>query len=871
MVLLKIVGERVVLLKKINKLFVLPAFFALFFSLVLFGCVNAPKNLKGGYSNFSSVLVGLPSVKWPLSSVSVTSLTGSSVGVREGLGLKNFGSWRELFYFLRAGEAGGFYGGVYGGIKTLNVGVPLSAQVGESGGVFKAREYSTTNVQVEGVDEADVVKNDGEFLYLVVKNEKIVILKAFPPSGMRIVSEIPFNLNLESSGKTGGEFGLVGGLFEKRRLNANVNEIFVNDGKLVAFGSEYYEVSIPLPYGVRSISENAGENVGENVGASSSLEPGVIVAREASVERKGSVEPVKEPVKDCVKCVLPRFEVFQAAFVKVYDVSDKRKPRLLKTVRVPNGYYANSRMIGSRVYGIFSQPAFFDGLPPFFFEDEVVKSVDAREIAYFDEVLQPPFQFTSILSIDLNDLNVESKTVLMGEAQNVFASSKNLYVVYTRRSYRNPWFEVVWRVVSARASTELKRKAAAIDELSLPGWVKNGLKNNLALNFLNELTQKNAESARALQEELNKETQRAFEEEATREKTGEETERTVIQKFSLENGLKYEGGASVKGSVLNQFSMDEWNGLFRIATTTEEVWERQQVVPQPGMPWFRRLESKLVKPRLNHLFVLDSKLNVVGKLEDIAPGESIYSARFIGDRAYLVTFKKTDPLFVISLKDARNPKILGKLKIPGYSDYLHPFDETRLIGLGKQAVEAKEGDFAWYQGVKLSLFDVSDVEHPKEVAKYEIGDRGTDSNALHDHKAFLFDKNKNLLVIPILLAKIDESKYPEGVPDNAYGDFVFQGAFVFTVTRDAITLRGTVSHASEEDLLKSGYYWFSDSSVKRSAFIENVLYTISNNFVKANDLTSLEVLNYVQINSEKPPFPPFATTASAQLPATPAG
>jgi len=100
---------------------------------------------------------------------------------------------------------------------------------------------------------------------------------------------------------------------------------------------------------------------------------------------------------------------------------------------------------------------------------------------------------------------------------------------------------------------------------------------------------------------------------------------------------------------------------------------------------------------------------------------------------------------------------------------------------------------------------------------------------------------------------------------------VFQGAFVFTVTRDAITLRGTVSHASEEDLLKSGYYWFSDSSVKRSAFIENVLYTISNNFVKANDLTSLEVLNYVQINSEKPPFPPFATTASAQLPATPAG
>jgi len=810
----------VVLLKRVNKIFVLPAFFVLLFSLILFGCVNAPKSPKDSYPNYSNALTGLPSVSINLPlppSASPTSLTSSTASAKETINLKNFKSWKELYYFLQAGDASGFYGG----IKMFTTGMPMLAPAEN----FKAREYSTTNVQVEGVDEADVVKNDGEFLYIVVKNEKIVILKAFPPSGMRIVSEIPFNSKQASESNREP----VEELFNKKRWSANVNEIFVNGGKLVAFGSEYYEVPIPLPYEIRSISENAGE--------SSLLEPG---AKESSVKAEVS----------CLKCVLPRPEVYQASFLKVFDVSDKRNPKLLKTIRIPSSYYANSRMIGSKVYGIFSQPAYLEGHPPFFFEDEVVKSVDVREVAYFDEVLQPPFRFTSILSIDLNDLKTDWKTVLMGEAQNVFASNKNLYVVYTQYPYHNPWIEAVWRVVNAHDSTGLKQKTAAIDELSLPAWVKDGLKNNLASNFLNDLMQENPESASALQEELNKEMQRVSEEEATREKTSEKTERTIIQKFSLENGLKYEGGASVKGSVLNQFSMDEWNDYFRIATTTQEVWERQ-----PVMPWFRRRESKPVKPRLNHLFVLDSKLNVVGKLEDIAPGESIYSARFIGDRAYLVTFKKTDPLFVISLKDARNPKILGKLKIPGYSDYLHPFDETHLIGVGKNTVEAKElgSDFAWYQGVKLSLFDVSDVEHPKEVAKYEIGDRGTDSNALHDHKAFLFNKNKNLLVIPILLAEIDESKYPEGVPDNAFGDFVFQGAFVFTVTPETgFKLRGTVTHASEEDLLKTGYYWFSESSVKRAAFIENVLYTVSNNFVKANDLNSLELINYVQLNTEKP-------------------
>ncbi|MDI6884716.1 MAG: beta-propeller domain-containing protein, partial [Hadesarchaea archaeon] len=169
---------------------------------------------------------------------------------------------------------------------------------------------------------------------------------------------------------------------------------------------------------------------------------------------------------------------------------------------------------------------------------------------------------------------------------------------------------------------------------------------------------------------------------------GWETETTIIHKISIANGtIEYKSQGEVPGQVLNQFSMDEYQGYFRIATTTG--WMGQ-----------------------NNVYVLDGNLDIVGRLEGLAPGESIYSARFIGSRAYLVTFKKVDPLFVIDLEDPKNPRALGELKIPGYSDYLHPYDETHLIGVGKDTVDM--GSFAWYQGIKIALFDVSDPENPRE-------------------------------------------------------------------------------------------------------------------------------------------------------------
>ena len=301
-------------------------------------------------------------------------------------------------------------------------------------------------------------------------------------------------------------------------------------------------------------------------------------------------------------------------------------------------------------------------------------------------------------------------------------------------------------------------------------------------------------------------------------------EKSSIHRIHIEGDeIEFVASGEVPGMVLNQFSMDEYGDYFRVATTTYGQTSQ------------------------NHIYVLDMDLNIVGSLEDLAPGEMIYSARFMGGRGYLVTFEMIDPLFVIDLKDPYNPRVLGELKITGYSNYLHPYDENHLIGIGKETTD--EGEFAWYQGVKISLFDVSDVNNPREIDKEIIGHRGTDSPVLWDHKAFLFDKSRNLLVIPVLVAEVDESKYPEGVPSNAYGEPVWQGAYIFHISPDAgIRLEGRITHIeSSADLEEGYYYYYSPFSVERSLYIGDVLYTISQAKIKMNSLENLDYINEVEL------------------------
>lgn len=306
-------------------------------------------------------------------------------------------------------------------------------------------------------------------------------------------------------------------------------------------------------------------------------------------------------------------------------------------------------------------------------------------------------------------------------------------------------------------------------------------------------------------------------------------EKTSIYKFKM-NGpaTLFQGSTEVPGTTLNQFSMDEYQDHFRIATTKGQVWNEEQ-------------KSQ------NNIYVLGSDLKIVGELEGLAQGEEIYSVRFTGSKAYLVTFKKIDPFFTLDMSDPKNPKVLGALKIPGYSDYLHPYDENHIIGIGKNTEEATEElknernlDFAWYQGIKIALFDVTDFKNPKEMYKVLIGDRGTESPALDDHKAFLFDKDKKLLVIPVSLAELtDAQKKSANTEASTYGNFTFQGAYVYNISLEGINLKGRITHLTDSSTLKSGYYGDGTDAIKRSLYIGDYLYTISQKIIKANKLSDL--------------------------------
>ena len=320
------------------------------------------------------------------------------------------------------------------------------------------------------------------------------------------------------------------------------------------------------------------------------------------------------------------------------------------------------------------------------------------------------------------------------------------------------------------------------------------------------------------------------------------SQKTSIHRIHIDgSAINYTASGEVPGMVLDQFSMDEHDGYFRVATTTRDETSR------------------------NNVYVLNMSLNLTGSLENLAPGETIYSARFMGDRGYLVTFKQVDPLFVIDLSDPYDPEVLGYLKVTGYSDYLHPYDESHIIGIGKETTDA--GEFAWYQGVKISLFDVTDVSNPVEISKLEIGDRGTDSPVLWDHKAFLFDKSRNLLVMPILLAEVDQSEYPEGVPSWAYGEPVWQGAYVFDVSVDnGLQIRGRITHIDDPSALEQGYYYYySPYSVERSLYIDDVLYTISDAKIMMNNLEDLDYISEVQLSSSNWTSPDYLLYGSRSM------
>ena len=294
---------------------------------------------------------------------------------------------------------------------------------------------------------------------------------------------------------------------------------------------------------------------------------------------------------------------------------------------------------------------------------------------------------------------------------------------------------------------------------------------------------------------------------------------TVIHRLSLDNSkVTYIGTGIVSGHPLNQFSMDEYGDNFRIATASSGF--------QRAGSWWSAQGT--------NLYVLDRKdLHVVGSLMGLSSGELFYSARFMADRAYLVTYRQTDPLFVVDLKNPAKPSVMGQLTIDGYSDYLQAYDRNHLIGIGKMAAHTE---------AKVSLFNVTDPTKPGELARYVIGSGWSQSQAQYDHKAVLLDPGMNLLVIPAETYR--PWQYSSSNSTSSYSSGNWQGVYVFKVTDTVIMLKGTISHQSS-----NGPYGTSSSlsSISRELYIGNVLYTISSAMVKMNSLEDLHEINSVNL------------------------
>jgi len=472
--------------------------------------------------------------------------------------------------------------------------------------------------------------------------------------------------------------------------------------------------------------------------------------------------------------------------INVYDLNDRANPILVKEIRIDGGYF-DARLIDEYVYVVATEYTY-----------DICRALDEKNFTL------------NIPQISIDD-----------ETQNI--SAGDIYYVDVPELS-----DTMTHVISLNLDTNDVVEKSFMLGNSQTMYVS---KNNIFLASVHYLYYPLLYRAEGESSSIS------------------DQETTILHKISINTGnVTYIAQGEVPGHILNQFSMDEHNGFFRIATTV-------------GNNWGEGTQSS------NNIYILDENLKQVSQIENIAPGESIYAARFLGDRAYLVTFVQVDPLFTVDLSDPYNPKILGELKIPGYSEYLHPYDETHIIGIGKEVDPTIDADkvhtpgaiyYTAILGLKIALFDVSDFENPKEVAKVVIGDRGTDSPALYDHKAFLFDREKELLVIPVSLYEITQEVKDRYIVSNGtetlFGEFTFQGAYVYRLSLDnGFEFKGRITHQTPEEMQKQtdDYYWYwgsSSTDITRTLYIGDVLYTVSDSMVKMNNLADLSDITSVTLS-----------------------
>jgi len=466
------------------------------------------------------------------------------------------------------------------------------------------------------------------------------------------------------------------------------------------------------------------------------------------------------------------------------------------------GSYFQSRMKDGIVYNItidylnnFKPILYYDTvmLPIKETRNEIVSNFQPKIIVPRDvtEENKVMYNLTSLSYSENTSSLIDSIDLILNSSNTVYMSNNNLYIATEKNNYF-PFFRFGWYNESRDVVFE------EIYSKIYPSDVSSEIKKNLEdqeklVEILNNYYQTlNSDQKEELYNKIEQETDKYNEERRN------ENNKTFINRIELLTdgtfGDILEG--EVKGRLLNQFSLDEKDGYLRIATTYQDY------------NGYRSTNN-------NAVTILNSSLKEVGIVDKIAPDETIYSARFMGDKLYLVTYRQVDPFFVIDLSEPTNPEILGELKISGYSDYLHPISDTLILGVG-QETEVNQWGGENRIGVKIALFDVSDFSDPKEMGKWISQASYSNTKVSSDHKAFLYIPKNDLVIIPI-----SESFNTKASEFN----FV-----ILKVNENGVSEVTKIKHPN------TNYY----SSIARSLYIEDHLYTITDNLLKTYNFESQE-------------------------------
>ena len=465
--------------------------------------------------------------------------------------------------------------------------------------------------------------------------------------------------------------------------------------------------------------------------------------------------------------------IFSQDKILGYDVSDPKNPQKKWEMELEyRSSILTSRLYNNKIYLILTNEIKRESpcpIKPLILEGKEIE-IKCSEIYYPDLPYPPDVDVTFLAMIlDPPTGKIEKKISFVGSSSDsvVYMSKDALYITYF---YTQSLTEFFLKFLKEKGKglfpDEILQKIERITTYDLHERTKTLELQIILENYLNSL----GDDERL---KIENELENRFSDFYAKEKR--EFEKTGIVKIALKN-FEIASHGNVPGYPLNQFSLDEYQGNLRIAVTVGE-----RFFGAPFGIWERKSE--------NDVYVLDKDLRIIGKIEGLGLTERIYSVRFIEDKGYLVTFRQTDPFYVLDLSDPQNPKLKGELKIPGYSSYLHEITKDKILGIGKEG---------WK--VKISLFDVSDPNNPREIDKY-ILDEGW-SDVLSTHHAFLLDKDHQVFFLP--------------------GS---RGGYIFSFKDNKLSLVKAVSQVS----------------AKRAIYIEDYLYIVSDN--------KIVVLN--EINWEK--------------------